>query len=102
MDSRDRPRTRADDLACSVCREPAAPGLTRLLARRDDLLFVEHRCPQCASLTLGFVFADGDRLLPDVLRLADAPPISTDDVLDMHRHLAGWAGDLRGLLGARS
>jgi hypothetical protein len=102
MDFRDRPRSRADDLACSVCREPVAPPRTRLLARRDDLLFVELRCAACASLTLGFVFTEDRRLLPDVLRLADAPPISADDVLDMERHLAGWDGDLRGLLEARS
>lgn len=99
MDSRDRPRTRADDLACSVCLEPAAPGRTRLLARRDDLLVVELCCAQCASVTLGFVFAASSRLLPDVVRLADAPPIDADDVLDMHHHLAGWGGDLRSLLG---
>ncbi len=99
MDSRDRPRIRPDDVACSVCREPVAPDRARVLARRDDLLFVEVDCRSCASVTLGFVFAEDDRLLPDVIRLAGAPPISGDDVLDMHHHLEAWQGDLRSLLG---
>jgi hypothetical protein len=70
----------------------------RVLARRDDLLFMEFRCGACASLTLGFVFARDDRHMPDVVRLAGAPPIGCDDVLDMHEHLAAWGGDLRSLL----
>jgi hypothetical protein len=98
MDSPDRPRTRPDDVACSVCREPVAPERTRLLARRDDLLFLELRCRTCASVTLGFVFAPDDRLLPDTIRLAGAPAIGADDVLDMHRHLEAWDGDLQSLL----
>lgn len=98
MDSRDRPSGPADDVACSVCREPVAPGGTRLLARRDDLLFLEVSCPACASVTLGFVFAADDIHVPDVVRLAGAPPVSGDDVLDMHEHLAAWNGDLRSLL----
>ena len=98
MDSQDRPRSGPDDAACSVCREPVAPERTRLLARREDLLFVELCCRACASVTLGFVFAPDDRRLPDTIRLADAPPITPDDVLDMHRHLEAWNGDLQGLL----
>lgn len=98
MDSRDRPTSAADEVACSVCREPVAPGRTRVLARRDDLLFLEVSCAACASVTLGFVFAEDDVQVPDVVRLAGAPPISADDVLDMHHHLAAWDGDLRSLL----
>lgn len=98
MDSRDRPTPPADDVACSVCREPVAPEATRLLARRDDLLFLEVSCAACASVTLGFVFAADDVHVPDVVRLAGAPTLTADDVLDMHEHLAAWQGDLRSLL----
>ena len=98
MDSPDRPRTRPDDVTCSVCREPVPSDRTRLLARRDDLVFVELRCRACASVTRGFVFAPDDRRLPDALRLADSPAISADDVLDMHRLLEAWDGDLHALL----
>jgi len=69
-----------------------------LLARREDLVFVELDCPACASVTLGFVLAPDDRLLPEPLRLAGAPPVGADDVIDMHHHLATWSGDLRSLL----
>lgn len=88
-------------MVCSVCREPVAPERTRLVARRDDLLFLELSCCACASVTLGFVFAPDDRPVPDTIRLAGAPAISSDDVLDMHAHLEGWQGDLRSLLGGR-
>jgi hypothetical protein len=98
MDSRDRHRQHSDDVACSVCREPVPPRRTQVLARREDLVFVELDCPACASVTLGFVLAPDERLLPEPLRLAGSPPVSTDDVLDMHRHLADWSGDLHSLL----
>jgi hypothetical protein len=97
MDSRDRHRQRTDDVACSVCREPVPPRNTRVLARREDLLFVELDCRACTSVTLGFILAPDERLLPESLRLA-GDPISADDVLEMHRHLASWSGDLRSLL----
>jgi len=101
MDSRDGHRQHTDDVACSVCREPVPPRGARVLARRDDLLFVELSCQACASVTLGFILAPDDRLLPERLRLA-GEPVSADDVLDMHRHLADWTGDLRSLLDPRS
>lgn len=74
------------------------PERSRLLARRDDLLVLELHCAACASVTLGFIFAPDDRLLPECLRLAGAPPVSADDVLDMHLQLEAWQGDLRSLL----
>lgn len=104
--------------ACTVCDEPVPVERIRLLAQRDDLAFIELDCPACGSTGLGFVgrstpsgsddrptAAHGDAvrrpargLAPEATRLAGAPAISADDVLDMHTALAGWTGDLVGLL----
>jgi hypothetical protein len=96
MESRDQ--ARPDDVACGVCREPVAHDRTRLVASRDDLVFLELHCRACSSVTLGFVFTDGAAGLPESVRLAGARPVSADDVLDMHQYLGGWRGDLRSLL----
>jgi hypothetical protein len=91
-------QARPDDVACGVCREPADRDRTRLVARREDLVFFELHCRSCASVTLGFLFAEDGRDLPDAIRLAGRPPVSADDVLDMQRHLESWQGDMRALL----
>jgi len=111
-----------DGMGCTVCDEHVPGARIRLLARRDDLLFLQLDCPACGSTSLGFVADDGirpevgrpDVLRPDVLRpdvvrpggsvaaeaarLADAAPVSSDDVLDMHTFLDSWTGDLAGLV----
>jgi hypothetical protein len=97
MDPQDRLRFLLDGIACSVCEAAVAGDRIRLLARRDDLAFVEIACGSCASTTLGFVVGgEGDRA--DAAATADPGPISADDVLDMHLLLEAWRGDLRGLL----
>lgn len=66
----------------------------RLLARREDLAFVEIACTGCGSTTLGFVVGgDAADAAP-----ATATPVTADDVLDMHATLEAWQGDLRSLL----
>jgi hypothetical protein len=66
-----------------------------LLARRDDLSFLEIDCGACLSTTLGFVL--GGQAEDSAARL-EAPPVSSDDVLDMHELLTSWRGDLASLL----
>ena len=102
MDRQDDLRALMDGLTCTVCDEPVPPAGIRLLASRDDLVFLQLDCRTCASTTLGFVMT-GNRD-DDPLEAADAvdpeaPPISADDVLDMYQLLAGWSGDLASLLG---
>jgi hypothetical protein len=80
---------------CSVCDERVPADQVKLLAWRDDLVFLQLDCGACLSTTLGFVLggrADGPVTAPS------ANPISSDDVLDMHQLLATWRGDLAGLL----
>jgi hypothetical protein len=92
MDPQDRLQTLLDGIACSVCEGSVSGDRIRLLARREDLAFVEIACGGCGSTTLGFVVDGADRARPA------ASPVTADDVLDMHVALEAWQGDLRSLL----
>ncbi len=103
MDPLDHLLALPDGPQCSVCDERVPIDRVKVLAWRDDLVFLELDCDGCLSTTLGFVLggrADGPAEAPTDAP-TDAPqaePISSDDVLDMHQLLASWRGDLTGLL----
>ena len=93
MDPQDRLQHTLDGIACSICEMSVSGDRIRLLARREDLAFVEIACSGCTSTTLGFVIGvEGSDGRPV------APPLTADDVLDMHVALEAWQGDLRSLL----
>jgi hypothetical protein len=96
MGPQDRLGALLDGMGCTVCKEHVSGDRIRLLAHRDDLLFLQVDCLACGSTSLGFV-AD-ESVPPEVVRLADAAPISSDDVLDMHAFLASWTGHLDDLV----
>jgi hypothetical protein len=98
MDPRDLLRAFPDGMPCTVCDEPVPAERIRLLARREEMAFVQIECSACRSTTLGFLAdpASPTDRLPD-----RADPISSDDVLEMHRLLDGWDGDLRSLVDER-
>lgn len=112
------PHVRLRDLlagaACTVCGRPLAVGRARVLARREELAFVELPCDGCGLAGLGIVSGpvDDPSIRPSVdgvsfgelgpideARLAGSAPVSAADVLAMHEFLASWRGDLRGPLG---
>jgi phage FluMu protein Com len=94
MDPLDHRRAFPDGVSCTVCEEPVPGDNVRLLASREDVAFLQIDCPACRSTTLGFVPADAGPA--DDPRPA-SPPISADDVLDMHEFLSRWHGDLETL-----
>ena len=98
MDPRDLLRAFPDGMPCTVCDEPVPAERIRLLARREDMTFVQIQCSACRSTTLGFLanaWPHEDR------GLDGSDPLSSDDVIEMHRLLQGWTGDLRTLVGDR-
>jgi hypothetical protein len=100
MDPQDRLRSLLNGIACSACEAAVTGERIRLLARREDLAFVEIACADCGNTTLGFVVDESGS--PNMAgRAAGASPVSTDDVLDMHLALEAWQGDLRSLLDPR-
>jgi len=96
MAPRDPQRALPDGLNCTVCNEPVPADRIRLLARREDLTFIQVECRRCGSTALEFVAAHRDD------RAAEPEPISSDDVIAMHEFLAGWQGDARTLVSPTS
>ena len=113
MDPRDNLGALAGGVGCAACGDLVPGDRIRILARRDDLAFVEIACPACHSESLGIVVgpaaADGapvpvmapgpyGEFGPDDLdRFEAAGPIDADDVNVVRRLLAD--GDLAALLG---
>lgn len=93
MDPRDPQRALPDGLTCTVCHEAVPSDRIRLLARREDLTFVQVDCQSCGSTSLEFV-ADDRSTPPTPVGSA----ISPDDVFEMHEFLARWDGDVRTLV----
>jgi hypothetical protein len=100
MDPRDRPDV-VDGAECAACGRPVPAEATRVLAQREDLAFVELGCGACGSVSLSIRLGPvDDRGTRDGAGAGDpGTSIGADDVLDMHIFLAGYRGDLRGLVG---
>jgi hypothetical protein len=113
MGPSDRPRPLPDGATCTACGAPVPTGRIRILARRDDLAFVELACPDCGSAAIGLLVpAASPDGVPVLDVAADRPPvdstaghaparpISEADVAAVHADLAAWDGDLIGWLDA--
>jgi hypothetical protein len=106
---------------CTKCGQPYAPGGIRVLAQRDEIAFVEFACSSCQTQTMALVTGGTDTAGASSTHgrgilgeyPADEPDdqnephagvgsgrnaISEVDVLEMRSFLAGYGGDLRGLL----
>jgi hypothetical protein len=57
MDPRDDLDSLAAGVDCAACGEFVPANRVRILARRDDVAFVEIACPACSSDSLGIVVA---------------------------------------------
>jgi hypothetical protein len=60
MDPRDDLDSLADGVDCAACGQFVPTDRIRVLARRDDIAFVEIHCPACRSESLGIVVAADD------------------------------------------
>jgi hypothetical protein len=90
MDPRDRLQPFANGVDCAVCGGLVPIDRIRILARREDLAFLELTCAECKSESLGIIVAGatdearpryGEFEAADDARFRDAPPIAGDDVL---------------------
>ena len=99
---------------CAACGQAYGDRHIRLIARREELFFVDLSCHHCGSQAVAIVTIriEGDsaslqtgELVPaeDVApaqpaHAGDAEPISADDVLDVHALLQDFDGDVRQLM----
>jgi hypothetical protein len=60
MDPRDDLDSLGADVDCAACGGTVPNDRIRVLARRDDIAFVEIHCPACRSESLGIVVASDD------------------------------------------
>ena len=117
MDPRDDPESLAGGVDCAACGAFVPTGRIRILARRDDIVFLEVACPACRSDSLGIVISDADGEgdsdssaiavgpgrpygefgADDVERFHEALPIDADDLERVRQILA--AGGLPALVG---
>jgi len=96
---------------CAACGQAYGQGHIRLIAQREELFFVDLSCDHCGSQAVAIVTIqiDGDRATleggelvrvdePDPDEVPDPPPVSADDVLDAHRLLDDFHGDVYQLI----
>ena len=111
MDPRDRLRDSLAGAGCTACGAAVPAERIDVLAEREDLAFVQFRCPACTSESLGLVMRDADTAeaaTADIARYGEfgpadelrltGPAIDRDDVQRMQRFLERYDGDLRTLL----
>jgi len=113
MDPRDDLDSLADGVDCAACGQFVPTDRIRVLARRDDIAFVEIHCLACRSESLGIVIASDDQDDPAVAvgpglaygefgpsdeeRFREALPIGSADLDLVHDLLAH--GGLAALVG---
>jgi hypothetical protein len=108
MDPRDRLPPFANGVDCGVCSQLVPFERIRVLASRDDLMFVELDCPGCKSESLGIIVESGGgeagsdprygEFLPaDDARFREALPIGADDIRTVRELLE--RGDLAAFVG---
>jgi predicted phage tail protein len=96
---------------CAACGQAYGQGHIRLIAQREELFFVDLSCDHCGSQAVAIVTIqlDGDRATlegGELVRVEasepdatpDRPPVSADDVLDVHDLLDDFHGDIHQLI----
>jgi hypothetical protein len=104
MDPRDDHDSLAGGVDCAACGELVPTGRIRILARRDDIVFVELACPTCRSDSLGIVIAEDGQAVSALLEddrepLAVGPGLAygefgRDDAERFHEALPIAASDV--------
>jgi hypothetical protein len=114
VDPRDDLDSLADGVDCAACGQFVPTDRIRVLARRDDIAFVEIHCPACRSESLGILIAseDGGEVEPtavgpgwrygefgpgDEERFREALPIGPADLDTVHELLS--RGGITALVG---
>lgn len=87
--------------ACPHCQRPFDEKDIRFLGRQEQTWMLSLHCPGCHVLALVGIGVAADLEPHEIVRFREAPPISVDEVLDMHLLLREYRGDLRRLIGGK-
>jgi hypothetical protein len=93
-------RERAGDYDCPVCREPLAGCDLKLLRQDGNTFTVQVGCARCHVTFVVVLQLRGD--LPDAPAepaVPAKPPISADELLDLHEALRDFDGSFAELVG---
>jgi hypothetical protein len=95
-------RNQLTGYTCGACGRRYRRGRIRVLARREELFFVDLACGECGSEAVAIVSVERDDLdAPRVEagELDEAQAVDASDILAMHHFLEGFNGDFRRLFG---
>jgi predicted phage tail protein len=99
---------------CAACGQAYGQGHIHLIAQREELFFVDLSCEHCGSQAVAIVTIqvdgetarlEGGELVRatdaeeiDLDAVPDRPPVSADDVLEIHDLLDDFEGDVHQLI----
>ena len=104
MDMLDILRRQAGRFQCPKCGLSLADCQLEMVAHQDDQSLVKVTCAHCQDIRVIAVAIAAEAEAAPVIEVRAQPveelgaPITTDDVLDARLVLAGYEGDLAGLL----
>lgn len=97
-------RQLATTYRCSNCRQRFDRSRFAVITRQERLWVVSARCASCKAPQMFWVSVrekldapPSEKSVAELSRLNTLPPVSHDDVLDMHEFLARFDGDFRSL-----
>lgn len=88
---------RLGDARCASCGLRYTKGAVRGIGYENDYWFVYVTCLGCGTQGIGVAMAKSGSAAPAVSDVPEVPPLTPDDVLDAHEHLAGYRGDVHRL-----
>jgi len=97
-------RRQAGRFQCPKCGQSLADCQLEMVAHQDDQSLVKVTCAHCQDMRVIAVAIAAEAESAPVIEVRDQPaeelgaPITTDEVLDVRLALAGYEGDLAGLL----
>ena len=92
-------RQRAGDFRCPVCRRSLADCKMRQLTHQGSQYTVEVTCRKCdMAFVVALELHGGNDADAGAETGREPPPISTADILEVHRALKGYRGPLTALL----
>jgi len=83
------------NVRCAACGAAYSPKDVSVVEHRGDVWLLVALCSECQAQALVMVVVQDKRSV-----VVDAPPLTKEDVLNFHRLISAFDGDLRELFGS--